>query len=278
VAVVAELLDGRVRLGGGNASEGASWLNEIPRLLDAAAADGWRITTLETGSAPLSVLVAVFDPGSSVPALVLVGKERTHSLDGNVFTPQDAEIVVPLAGLLGHLLPPKPEDPVAPAPLLPPADEPLAVELGTAAFDVTRGGQKNGEETLLLELRRELDRCDRYHNVCGLVIIKPELPEIAVYDLLEAAARRVVSSLRISDRVFTLPDGSLAVMVPENVQHLDRLQDRLVADLRELAGDPELTVMAARVAYPATKGPADALLERVRARMAATADPATSGR
>jgi len=276
VAVVAELVDGCARLAGGNAPEDAAWLDEVPRLLEAAAGDGWRITTLETGSAPVSVLVAVLEPGAAVPALVLVGKERTHSLDGKVFTPQDAEMVVPLAGLLGRLQPPKPEEPVAPGPVL--ETEPLAVELGTSAFDVTQGGQKNGEEILLLELRRELDRCDRYHNVCGLVLIKPELPEIAAYDLLQAAARRVVSSLRISDRVFTLPDGSLAVMVPENVQHLDRLQDRLVADMRELAGDPDLPVEAARVAYPATKGPADALLERVRTRMTAAADPATSGR
>ena len=281
VAVVAELLDGRARLAGGNAPEGASWLNEIPRLVEAAAADGWRITTLETGSDPVSVLVAVGDPGVPVPALVLVGKERQHSLDGKVFTPQDAEMVVPLAGLLGRLQPVKPEEPVAPGPVMgtePLAGETLAVELGTAAFDVDIDGQKNGEEALLLDLRRELDRCDRYHNVCGLVILKPELPEIAAFSLLEAAARRVVSSLRISDRVFTLPDGSLAVMVPENVQHLDQLQSRLVADLRDLAGDPDLPVMAARAAYPATKGPADAMVERIRSRMVAVDVPATSER
>ena len=277
VAVVAEMVDERVRLAGGNVPEGASWLNEIPRLLAAAEQDGWRITTLETGSAPVSVLVAVLDPGAPTPALVLVGKERTHSLDGQVFTPLDAELVVPLAGLLGRLQLPKPEEPAA-TEQLEITTEPLAVELGTAALEVTLGGEKNGEEVLLLELRRELDRCDRYHNVCGLVVIKPELPVHAVFDLLEAAARRVVSSLRISDRVFTLPDASLAVIVPENVQHLDRLQERLVADLRDLAGDENLPVAAARAAYPATKGPAEALLERVRARMAAPVDPASSHR
>ncbi len=270
VAVVAELVDGAVRLGGGNVPEGASWLAEIPRLLEAATRDGWRITTLESGASPLSVLVAVSGPDESAPALVLAGKERTHTLDGRVFSALDAELVVPLAGLLHRL---KPAPPVQDGE----AFQPVAVELGIDALS-TQADETTGEEKLVEELRRELDRCDRYHNVCGLIMLKPDLPQTAAFDLLEAAARRVTSNLRISDRIFTLEDGSLAILIPENIQHLDRLQDRLVADLRELAGDPDLSVAAARAAYPSTKGPADAFLARIRERLVPAGDPATPGR
>jgi hypothetical protein len=286
VAVIAEVTGEMVRLAGGNVPEGAEWLAEVPRLIEAAREDGWRITTLEASPEPLSVLVAVAGKDECGPALVLAGKERTHTLDGQVFTPLDAELVVPLAGLLHRL---QPEGPPEPPPLLPEGfvtggedagtfSQPLAVELGPAAMDMQPVVEKSGEDTLLDELRRELDRCDRYHNVCGLILLHPEVPEVAAYDLLEAAARRMTANLRISDRVFTLENGSLAILVPENIQNLNRLQARLIEDLRDLAGDPDLPVAAARSAYPSTKGPADAFLARVRERMEAARNTAARGR
>jgi hypothetical protein len=257
VGLVVELEEGQLRLGGGNIPEGAPWLEELPRLLGAATSDGWRITSLETGPTPLSVLVAVDDPGAATPALVLVGKTRTHALDGQVFTPLDAELVAPLAGLMGRL---RPANAMTVIPI-----EPLAVELGSAALDIHPTGLE-GERALMEELRRELDRCDRYHNVCGLVLLKPALPEDAAVELVKATSRRVANGLRISDRVYCLQDGALVVLVPENVAHLDRLQDRVIQELRTQAGDPRLDVAAARLAYPATKGTAEELLARLRDR------------
>lgn len=260
VAAVAELRDGVARLAGGNLPEAAPWLDEIPRLLRAAAADGWRITTLETGTAPLSVLAATGAPGQVVPALVLVGKERLHPIDGRVFTAADAELMLPLVACLSRVKPPAAE-PVH-ADLAPPA-----TGVGPAAAERRSEPARGGDDALLDELRRELDRCERYHNVCGLVLLRPDLPRSAALDLLQAAARRVESGLRASDRLYPLAGGCLAVLVPEDVQNLDRVQARLVQHLRDLAGDAALRVDAARIAYPAVRGTAEELLALVRARL-----------
>jgi hypothetical protein len=73
--------------------------------------------------------------------------------------------------------------------------------------------------------------------------------------------------LRTSDRVYTCSDGTLAVLVPEDVQQLDRLQGRLRAELVSVAGDASLQVDCARVAYPSSGGPAEVLLAKLRQRL-----------
>lgn len=259
VAAVADIGSDPVRLAGGNIPETAAWLSELPRLLRSAAEDGWRITTLEAGPAPLSVLAAVGRAGEAVPGLVLLGKQRLHALDGQVFTPQDAEMIVPLAAGLCQVVP---QEPSLVGDLLP---------LGTQIEVARPGGRgdriEQGQERLIDDLRRELDRCERYHNVCGLVLLQPDLPASGAIDLLQSAARHVAVHLRNSDRCYPLADGCLAVLVPEDVQHLGRLQQRLIEALRELAGDPQLAIAAARIAYPASKGTADELLALVRRRL-----------
>jgi hypothetical protein len=259
VAAVASIDVAPPRLAGGNVPEEAAWLAELPRLLRSAAADGWRITTLETDTEPLSVLTAVSREHEAAPGLVLLGKHRLHELDGGVFTPLDAELIVPLAGAISKVVP---------------HEVSLVSEIVPVVVDIERPQPANdapapasGEEKLLEDLRRELDRCDRYHNVCGLVVLRPDLPREQVQELLQTATRKLGNHLRISDRLYALPDGTLAVLVPEDVQRLDRVQARLQMALRELAGDPGLAVAASRVAYPASSGTAETLLERVRSRL-----------
>ncbi len=260
VAAVASIDGDLVRLAGGNIPATAGWLLELPRLLRSAAREGWRITTLEVGSNPLSVLVAVSRPGAPAPGLVLLGKQRRHALDGQVFTPLDAEIVLPLAAAISQVVPAA----AATIPL-----ELLAKTAATGPTPATGGsaGADTSQARLLDDLRRELDRCDRYHNVCGLVLLRPALPASTAIDLLAAAARRIADHLRNSDRCYPLPDGCLAVLVPEDVQHLDRLQVRLQDALRDLAGQPDLPIDAARLAYPVTKGTAAELLACARERL-----------
>ncbi len=261
-----------LRLAGGNAPEDAPWLGELPRLVDAAGADRWRITTLETGGGPLSVLVAVATAGAPVPALVLVGKQRIHHLDGRVFTSLDAELVEPLAGLLPRAVTPvATEEPgMASFSMLP-----IAADIDTARRGGLRDRDQDGEERLLDDLTRELDRCDRYHNVCGLVLLRLDLPPEQASAVLLPAARVLARELRTSDRLYCLPTAELAVVVPEDVRQLDRLQERLVAGLQDQCEEPVPSITAARVAYPAAKGPAEALLQRVRDRLA-PADPGSA--
>lgn len=268
----ADPADEAVRLAGGNAPEEARWLAELPRLLDAAEDDGWRITTLETVAGPMSVLVVEASAGVTTPALVLVGKDRTHDLDGRAFTPLDAELVAPLAGLLTRVVR-APAGTPADAPELPML--PLAVEIDTARRGGLAGRDEDGEARLLEDLARELDRCDRYHNVCGLVLLRLELPVTEARAILLPAAGRLAGCLRTSDRLYCLPTGEVAVVVPEDVRQLERLQERLATELRAICGASPPAIAGGRVAYPASKGPAEALLERVRARCA-PADPGSS--
>lgn len=259
VAAVVDCDSTPPRLAGGNIPESTPWLGELPRLLRKAAADGWRITTLESVTAPLSVLAVVSRPGQAAPGLVILGKQRLHDLDGQVFTPQDAELVLPLAAGIGQYLP------------VPPAEAPDLLALPSphqlSRPEEDSANAAHDEVQLLADLRRELDRCDRYHNVCGLVLLRPDLPASNVLDLLRAAARRIETFLRNSDRCYALDHGCLAVLVPEDIQHLDRLLQRLCGGLRELAADPSLAIATARLAYPVTKGTAEELLARLRQRL-----------
>lgn len=302
--VIESVGEGSPRLAAGNAPEDASWLADCSRLLQAAADDGWRITTIETREAPLSVLVVANPSGGAVPGMVLVGKVRTHDLDGNVFTPLDAELVLPLAGMLTRLMPtqdpepqlitvPVPEPDAVPDLVVPLADPGALVDLDAASTSGSRpdpdalvidlsalaethdvqmpGAQasrhQDPEACLLEDLEREIDRCNRYHNVFGMVMLSLDLTDGAAVPLLEAAARRLMERLRISDRVYTLPQGELVLLIPEDVRNLQHLQARVLGDLRQLTADPDQIILAARAAYPSVKGPAEAFLATVRARL-----------
>ncbi|MBD3221580.1 GAF domain-containing protein [bacterium] len=326
--VIAELGEELPRLAGGNAPEAAPWLHDARRLLEAAVDDGWRITTLETPDQPLSVMALTSPSGTPTPGILLVGKERTHELDGAVFTPLDAELILPLASMLPRLMPPPATPPrvapgpaeeptekpasdtgsAAPEPAEPPADPDAdlssSVDLGLVprpdagedhlpdgaddappdiivdtsplaeTFELMPTGAllshvDDADQRLVEDLTREMDRCDRYHNVCGLVICKPEMDLADAISLLERAARALAERMRISDRVYTLPTGELVLLVPEDVRNLEQLQERICDDIRGLAGDPELVILRGRAAYPTVRGPADRFLATIRKRLRA---------
>jgi hypothetical protein len=73
-------------------------------------------------------------------------------------------------------------------------------------------------------------------------------------------ARDLAETVRSSDRVFALSDGTLLVLVPEDTQSLGRLQRRLAAQLRAIAGEPNLELKTSQVVYPGRHDSADLLV------------------
>jgi len=284
-AAVVSIGGSGVRLAGGDAPDDAPWLEALPPLVAQAGASGWRATTLEGGIPPLSILVATCGPGRATPALVLVGKERVYPLDGEGFTGDDADIAVPLAALLGALpttgrelaplpttvlpvdappvaappvaappvaAPPMAAPPVEPAPVEPPPLKPPAVEPPPAVA---------GESGLVFALRREMSRCDRYHNVFGVLVAR-----LAPNGATAGLAARLAARLRTSDRVFDLGGGEIAIIAPEDVQNLDHFERRLRDELGSLAGPAAAAAPITRTVYPGpTTSPQD-FLKRARRR------------
>jgi len=98
-------------------------------------------------------------------------------------------------------------------------------------------------------LRTEMDRCDRYHTMVGLVAFRitgQDTETIPVSALVAEISRR----LRSSDHTACLEDGTIMVIVPEDIQSLPRLQKRVTAVLRSLTGNEDLAVLSASRVYP----------------------------
>ena len=211
---------------------GDALLDEARRQLRQAGQQGWSASVLDGqrhgGSAdPLAILVVPLDTTRPLPGLLLVGKTRVHALDAATFTATDARFARRLLPLLRVRRP----ETASPAP--PPF-------LADAA---------GGTATALLHLRRELDRCDRYHTMVGLAAFRLPPGQGAA-----PAAGALVGRLRSSDQVGCLDDGTILVIVPEEVQALPRLQRRVEELLRAITGAAGLMVRSATAVYP---GPAD---------------------
>jgi hypothetical protein len=69
--------------------------------------------------------------------------------------------------------------------------------------------------------------------------------------------------VRSSDEVTWLPDGTLLVIAPEDVQAVSRLERRLVAEIRRLAGEGTPALEAGHALYPGRHDDAARLLEAV---------------
>ncbi len=244
-AAVVSIGGNGVRLAGGDAPDDAPWLAGLPPLVAQAGATGWRATTLEGDLPPLSLLVATCEPGRSTPALVLVGKTRLHPLDGEGFTTDDADVAVPLAALLRALPATGREAAPAPAPL----ESPVPDFAPPAA----------GEPGLVFALRREMARCDRYHNVFGLLVA-----HLAPNGATAHLAARLAARLRASDRVFDLGAGEIAVLAPEDVQNLDHFERRLRDELGSLAGPAAAAATITRTVYPGPPTSPQDFLKRAR--------------
>ena len=194
---------------------------EASRLLQQTGDEGWLATTLETGSdGELHVLAVPLDTTRPLPGLLLVDKERVHDLDAATFTETDARFARRLLPLLRT---PRVQSVPEPAPV-----------------------PDSGTAQVLNILRREMDRCDRYHTMIGIAAFRLDHTPASVV-VAELSAK-----LRSSDQVGCLDDGTVVVLVPEDIQSLHRLQHRVESLLESLTGAAQ-QIKSGTAVYP---GPA----------------------
>jgi hypothetical protein len=102
-------------------------------------------------------------------------------------------------------------------------------------------------ETLADILRREMDRCDRYHTMLGLAAFRID----GAHDVDPAGlVLEIDRRLRSSDHTACLEDGTIMVIVPEDIQSLPRLQKRVSEVLKLVTGGVELPILSASRVYP----------------------------
>lgn len=204
---------------------------------------------------PRSLLAVPLRAGEALPGLVLVDKKRLHLLDGKAFTDRDAEFAHRLAPLFGPV--------VSSVEVLAVLPEPEAV----SDLPAVPAAKPTSRTRFEARLRREMDRCDRYHNMIGLAAVRCAPSQIAPEEAV-ALAERLAEQLRSSDQVGCLPDGTLLVLAPEDVQSLSRLKHRIGELLCSLTGRPELQLQTATRVYPGGGETArelmDQLLESLR--------------
>ena len=277
LAAVCHLTGGRraCLLTGQNTAQGCAigpdeerLLAEAHRLLEQALQRGWSssIWTSEGNGEQdphrRSLLVVPVRPGTPYPGLLVLDKVRLHPLDGASFTEFDALFARRLAPLLGR------ETPFLTADL---ADslaeqalsalEPRAVRPEPASIPPLPPSD------LEPHLRAEMDRCDRYHTRLGLVAFRltpPTGPAPEVDKVLASLAFK----LRSSDRVGALPDGTLLIIVPEDIQSLPALQKRVTGLLQGITGQPDLVVTTAARIYPGSEDTSAGLIRSVVKAMA----------
>ena len=239
---------------------------EAARLLNEAGRSGWQTTVLEVeveggGCNTRSLLAVPLGGHDAFPGLVLLDKRRLHPLDGATFTEFDALFARRLLPLLADRLRRRPTFDVAETEALADRLAPVAQDLTTTviAAAATRGA-------LSAILRREMDRCDRYHTMLGLAAFRPAKGAGAAAPPDPAAlVAGIERQLRSSDHIGCLEDGTVLVIVPEDIQSLPRLQRRVGEMMRVLAGDPALEVRTAARVYPGGGDTADKLLQAVLA-------------
>ena len=227
--MVTAIVNGRAQLAGVPERDSPVWAPDAARLLSEAHGDRWRQTVLSDVAEPREeetcLLVMPASAESATPALILVGKQRLHPLDGGVFTERDAEIAGHLAALTVPLVTVRPAT-VAAAP-------PIQTAPPTA-----NGEAPPGQRQVIIDvLRREMDRCDRYHTVFALAAFRPELPPDPGGDFIRGLAGHLAVKVRSSDYVACLDDGTVLMIAPEDIQSLPRMQQRLVALVREAGSD-----------------------------------------
>jgi hypothetical protein len=223
--------------------------DEAIRLLADTGHGGWTSTVLETRddsgeTGPgRSLLVVPLEGEKPFPGLVLLDKRRLHPLDGASFTEFDALFarrLLPLLSMTAGM------GSTSVTPSIPEAATPGK----TQAYSGT-------QDALAEILRTEMDRCERYHTMVGLAAFRisdPHAdpdgdsapPAIPVGSLVAEISRR----LRSSDHTAYLEDGTIMVIVPEDIQSLPRLQKRMAEVLRSLSDNADLTVLSASRVYP----------------------------
>ncbi len=228
---------------------------EAIRLLADTGHGGWQSTVLETrddSGEPgpgRSLLIVPLEGEKPFPGLVLLDKRRLHPLDGASFTEFDALFARRLLPLLA-MTTGKGSATVTPGISESPGRSTDTPSAGKGAYSGTR-------DALAEILLTEMDRCDRYHTMVGLAAFRisdanadqtgeQEQTVIPVGSLVAEIARR----LRSSDHAAYLEDGTIMVIVPEDIQSLPRLQRRVTEVLRSLSGNDDLSVLSASRVYP----------------------------
>lgn len=241
---------------------------EAARLLNDAGRGGWQTTVLEAGlgtadNAARSVLAVPLGGADAFPGLVLIDKRRLHPLDGASFTEFDALFARRLLPLLADRLRRQPEFEAAETERLADCLTPVAPDLATTviAAAATRGA-------LADILRREMDRCDRYHTMLGLAAFRPQAGGAARAVDPTALVAGIERHLRSSDHIGCLEDGTVLVIVPEDIQSLPRLIKRIVDLMQHLAGRPAVDVRSASRVYPGGGDSPEKLLQAVLAALA----------
>ena len=239
-------------------------LDEANRLLEQAMSRGWSASILTVDperSGPenrRSMLVVPLQPGIPYPGLLVLDKKRLNPLDGTSFTEFDALFARRLAPLLARE--------AAPAGVTPQA---VPEEKAMAALDpeppsrpAAPGIPPLPSYELEPYLLSEMDRCDRYHTRMGLVAFRMTPPTGPAPDVNKVVTE-LTRKLRTSDRAGALEDGTILIIVPEDIQSLPRLQKRVTEILQQVTGQSDLVVTTASRVYPGSADTAASLLESV---------------
>lgn len=226
---------------------------EASRLLSEAGQSEWQTTVMESGDgAQRRTLMAVPLGGADpFPGLVLLDKRRLHPLDGSSFTEFDALFARRLLPLLADRLGRQPEL------------QAVETEALASCLEPTVGSSVSATSRTMAEiLLREMDRCDRYHTMLGLAAFRLQPQPAGETDFQELVGS-IGRHLRSSDHTGCLEDGTILVIVPEDIQSLPRLLKRVAELLRQRHGDPNLKVAMASRVYPGGGDTAEKLLHSV---------------
>jgi GAF domain-containing protein len=231
--------------------------SEAIRLLKDTGQGGWQSTVLETrdddGSVRhnRSLLVVPLETNKPFPGLVLLDKRRLHPLDGSSFTEFDALFARRLLPLLAL----SPGGDGTPRPQPRPRTTPATESIREADFSGARGALSG-------ILKMEMDRCDRYHTMLGLAAFRLG-EDVGDPAMVAGMVAEISRKLRSSDHTACLEDGTILVIVPEDIQSLPRLQRRVTTVLRQLSGNDELTVLSSSRVYPGGGDSPEALIQSV---------------
>ncbi len=244
---------------------GPAMRSEALRLLHDAGKRGWSSTILNADPAPgsseppQSLLAVPLKAGEPFPGLIMLNKKRLHPLDGASFTEFDALFARRLLPVFHARAsqpvsttqiaePPSGLPPVVPAPIQGPMDQPAP----TAILDIRK------------ILAVEIDRCKRYHTMVGLAGFRVT-PTSGMVPDLQHLILKLNAKLRSSDQAGCLPDGTILIVVPEDIQSLPMLLKRATAILKQAAGQDDMLVQTSSRVYPGSGKNAEELINAVLA-------------
>jgi len=196
--------------------------------------------------------VVPLQAGKAFPGLVLINKKRLHPLDGASFTEFDALFarrLLPVFHARMSVPVPKP----APVALAAPTPKP-------ASRSIPRVPQSVLEIQKALSV--EIDRCKRYHTMVGVVAFRVTPSTGPVPDMTHLVGE-LTAKLRTSDQAGCLPDGTILILVPEDIQSLPMLQKRVTGILKIAAGQDDLLVQTGSRVFPGTGKTAEELIDAV---------------